>query len=109
MKLEAVNGGPYASFFPVLLDSYDARDAVHLYRASREALEVQCEPHRRARFKLHVGDEVNAARADVAGHGATVLQPYGHGCSEPLLFSAGHGVIVDPRTLSRNGDMYLFR
>jgi hypothetical protein len=34
-----------------------------------------------------------------------VLHPYGHGCREPLLFSAGHGAIVDAATVSRNGDM----
>src|SRR5688572_1375945 len=90
MKLEAVDGGADAFFFALLLDSHDARDAVHLDRASGEILEVQGELHARACFELQVGEEVDTARTDVASHGVAPLKPYRHVGGEPLLESSGH-------------------
>src|SRR5262245_37895062 len=92
LELEALNGGRYALFSVLLLDTHDAREAVHLQRSPREALKIERERHGGAGFERHVGYEVDAVRTDVARDCAAALQPHRERGLESLFLSAGHGV-----------------
>src|SRR5262249_1526971 len=90
-ELETADRRPDAPAGPPLLDPHNAGTAVHLDRTAGEVQELQAEPHQLRRFKRHVGDEVNPARAYVACDGFPApFQLDRELAVEPFFFTSVH-------------------
>lgn len=90
-KLEAVDRRSDPPAGPALLDPHYAGIAIDFDGAARQVLKIQREPDRLSLFQTDVGDEIDAARTDVARHAfATAFQPDDELGFKSFFFTSGH-------------------